>query len=258
MRHHKILVAIALLIACFPAGVARANLQHLWMVNYTCHPVGLPDHVVWRVYAQFTNPGDRLIAVYATPANPVTISGAFYQSPLNGNTAPDIKVIAKYPEVQWDTFCTIGLAVNNGSDQTTTFSLPPPPFTNDTNVVWSMPGFALEQGAPDADNMVLICQLTIPLGGQSPNIRINIRYHPAGSLPGGTIDVFNVVPVLLPLSAGDVNHDFNVDVQDLMLIIQGWGTSGQGAPDVTDDGTVDVADLLKVIEKWDVFTGSCS
>ncbi|MHC5005276.1 MAG: hypothetical protein ACYTJ0_19410 [Planctomycetota bacterium] len=47
----------------------------------------------------------------------------------------------------------------------------------------------------------------------------------------------------------DVNHDGEVNVDDLIAVILAWGSAGCGA-DVNYDGTVDVDDLLAVILAW--------
>jgi len=53
---------------------------------------------------------------------------------------------------------------------------------------------------------------------------------------------------------GDVNGDgMNVDVEDLLALIQQWGSSG-GPEDINADGIVNVADLLILVANW----GSCN
>jgi hypothetical protein len=53
-----------------------------------------------------------------------------------------------------------------------------------------------------------------------------------------------------PTCASDINGDANVNVQDLLLVINNWG-SGSGNPaDVNNDGIVNVGDLLAVINNW--------
>jgi hypothetical protein len=47
----------------------------------------------------------------------------------------------------------------------------------------------------------------------------------------------------------DIYEDGTVDVLDLLLVINFWGSNG-GDADINFDGTVDVIDLLAVIDKW--------
>ena len=52
---------------------------------------------------------------------------------------------------------------------------------------------------------------------------------------------------------GDLDGNQSVGVDDLLLVLQAWGTSEETA-DVTEDGIVDVSDLLVVIGAW----GTCN
>jgi hypothetical protein len=47
--------------------------------------------------------------------------------------------------------------------------------------------------------------------------------------------------------------DGQVNIDDLLLIVNNWGTNNADA-DVDDNGIVDIADLLAVINAW----GACS
>ena len=51
---------------------------------------------------------------------------------------------------------------------------------------------------------------------------------------------------------GDLDGNHSVGIDDLLLVLQAWGTNDEIA-DVTDDGMVDVSDLLVVISAW----GAC-
>jgi hypothetical protein len=242
----------------FGATHSFAAFEFMWMVNYECDVPGLEGYQIWRVYAQFTDPGDRLTAVVGTPSSPATITlsgGAFYQHPLGGNTAPDAEMIAKDPLVARDTFCTIGLAQDiDGADGTLTFGFGQLPVVNDTSLIWFVPIQSIEQGAPDADGLVLILQLTMP-ETRFLMCDVGLQYQPAGTT--GTLSVNGVSPVLLPLSAGDINHDLDVDIDDLLMVINSWGDTGPEIPDPTDDGMVNIEDLLVVLMHWGAFTGLC-
>ncbi len=254
-----IAACVLVLVACI-ASAAGAAFTNLWLVNTNCQPAGLPGYHTWRIYAHFNNPGDRLVSVFGSPSSPATITsttGGFYQDPLGGNTAPDGDLFALFPTLQWDTFCTIGLARDDdGADQTlTTPSFPALPVSGHTNMAWYVPALISEQGAPDAGGFVLILQLTLPPGAFFGQCNVGLQYHRAGSTSMVTVN--NVSPVLLPLTAGDINGDTQVNVNDLLLVITTWGQSGPGAADANDDQVVDVNDLLIVITHWGLGPGSC-
>jgi outer membrane protein assembly factor BamB len=49
---------------------------------------------------------------------------------------------------------------------------------------------------------------------------------------------------------GDLTGDGNINVDDLMMVINNWGTCEACVADVNNDCTVDVNDLLMVINQW--------
>lgn len=256
-RLTAVLTVVTLALVTSPCVAAFTN---LWLVNYQCQPPGLNGHRVWRVYARFSNPGDRLQGVFGNASSPLTVTapGGFFQHPLTGNTAPNGALIEKVPTVEWDTFCTIGLARNiDGADQTiVTPNFPRFPVVNNTQMGWLVAPDALAQGAPDSGGLALIMQLTVPGPPfAAPTISVGLIYRPAGSTTSVTLN--NVTPVLLPLTAGDVNGDLQVNVNDLLLVITTWGGTGPGIADANDDGQVDVDDLLLVITHWGFSPGAC-
>ena len=61
----------------------------------------------------------------------------------------------------------------------------------------------------------------------------------------------SVAIVLTPVDyvCGDVDADGTVNVLDLLLILEEWGT-GDSCADINIDGVVDTGDLLLVLEHW--------
>ena len=52
----------------------------------------------------------------------------------------------------------------------------------------------------------------------------------------------------------DVNWDRNVDIEDLLIVLEAWDTTGGSAGDITNNQVVDVEDLLLVVSGW----GNCA
>lgn len=62
-----------------------------------------------------------------------------------------------------------------------------------------------------------------------------------------------------PGCAGDLNGDGNVNIDDLVIVINNWGTSGgpNGIADVNHNGIVDIDDLVFVIRHWGLCPPPC-
>ncbi len=62
-----------------------------------------------------------------------------------------------------------------------------------------------------------------------------------------------ITPVVAPC-VGDINNSGSVDVFDLLLLLEGWGSCPAPClPDLNNSGAVDVFDLLLLLENW----GAC-
>lgn len=77
---------------------------------------------------------------------------------------------------------------------------------------------------------------------------VRITNHP-DALEHIEIDAFSDVPPRIP---GDVDLNGLVNVDDLLLLIGGWGASVPGGPaaDFDSNGMIDVDDLLSLIAHW--------
>lgn len=76
-------------------------------------------------------------------------------------------------------------------------------------------------------------------------VRISV---PTDAFLAPEIDAFADVP---PLQPADLNGDDVVDVNDLLMLLESWGTSGSDNPaDLDDNGVIDVVDLLLMLEAW--------
>jgi hypothetical protein len=90
----------------------------------------------------------------------------------------------------------------------------------------------------------------------TPTAQVRVRFWttdtPNNSLTEAGIDNFTIEELVCAAPCpADITGNSLVDVDDLLAVINGWGTSGPA--DITGNGTVDVDDLLAVVNAW----GAC-
>jgi hypothetical protein len=192
---------------------------------HTTVSIGGQDHSVFRIYANFDDPGDRLVAVFGSPSlgsmtlqsrngSDTDFGNPFYNNPTGGGgiTAPSEEQIAIDPDRRWDTFATIGLSTVDqspvgdftsltpgfqgvvGTEYVVTngawYSLPTFDDDGDTGTPEVPPPQTLAGWTGDGDDAlrVMLLQLTVVAGD---NVRgtINIDYFPPLGTGGGTIVV---------------------------------------------------------------------
>jgi len=238
------------LIVCDPApgaylGVTRFHVSNSFGI-YACN-----------VYAEFDNPNDRVLAVAGTagaPLNITAIGGTFYQHPwLDGDTAPLESDVFGFPSLAFDTFVTIGVRVNDGTDAT---MLSPawPGFgaseLSGTNLAWFVvPDEA--QGAPDAQDRVLIGQFSMT-DGIAPMGRFVILALSDGE-PILTYGGFCCFLSQAPCTEGDVNGDNVVGIGDFLSLLAQWGPCPPDDfcfADLSGDDVVDIVDFLLLLANW--------
>jgi hypothetical protein len=71
-----------------------------------------------------------------------------------------------------------------------------------------------------------------------------------GVPPGGPVPAAFGRAYFFGFCTGDTDGDGSVDVNDLVAVLQAWGSPGYGAADLDCDGDVDVQDLTLVIINW--------
>ena len=89
-------------------------------VSAEIHQVnGIDGYVTWRVYAEFDDPNDQLIAFYGYDLEPLEIhtAGDFYQNSFGGPTSINISSSqwGFVPDMEWDSFLTVGYPDNTGN-----------------------------------------------------------------------------------------------------------------------------------------------
>ncbi|MHC4990537.1 MAG: hypothetical protein ACYTGC_06110 [Planctomycetota bacterium] len=252
------------------------------------------DWLVWRLFVTVDNSADSVTSVWGNAANPllITTSGdQFSQFPdlhsLNTDIEPSAPLFGPFPELEWDTFVTIGTAV---------LQEPPGPTSLDRFPGFDENALMLDDGSwsrPSEDPLtmagdglrILIGQFTIPAGPLPATLSgtVNITGVFDGApaslvaqtvtpvelewccLPfggcaqacvdSGTPDCVIGDPICDAPCPGDGNRDGIVDNDDLLGVILGWGPSEDcafTAPcfDFTDDLVINVDDLLVVITQW--------
>jgi hypothetical protein len=139
---------------------------------------GVSSARCWRVYACMDDPDWEMQAIFGNDVTPMvvnTVGGSFYQNTLAGGfLASNINpaFFAFFPELEYDSWFAIGN--DNNTAQVSYTPAPPDPVTpfntaGTTGFVVNDPiGFSVigtwlppaSQGRPDADNKLLIAQLT--------------------------------------------------------------------------------------------------
>jgi hypothetical protein len=207
------------------AGQAQAVYLGMNVEKYAVVNIGGINHDVWRVYVNFSNPGDQLISVGGSPdLGPLTVQSrnaldngagsAFYNHALGLDRPPTQADINANPNLAWDSFYSIGLTVadqgpfgdlmtivagtpsltgttvniaNGGWFATPTINVPPIIDNPQT-----LAGFA---GDGDLATRVLSMQLTTVAGG---NVRgtVVLSWREAGNPNGITVggQTFNSFP----------------------------------------------------------------
>ncbi len=168
------------------------------------------DLAVFRIYATFSTPTDQVLLVGGSSI--VTdAAGGFWKAPAAaGWTAPSAAVVNLFPETAYDSFVTIGLGVDDGTDST---ALDPDWATGPGWVSggWfnANPGNPNGQMFPDGDGRVLLMQLTVDAStGSKTAGEMLLFWKPEG--PGGaTFEAlafeFEVIPtpgVVMAVLAG--------------------------------------------------------
>ena len=134
--------------------------------------------ITHRLYVTFDGPADELVAIYGTVGSngdfPLSFLSTepFFNSPLGANFGVDINPIffSSFPEIEFDSWLTIGSADNSGSSALNSVGMEPylaefnsgEGFTVNTftGASWFViPGASADAISGD-DNRVLIAQLT--------------------------------------------------------------------------------------------------
>lgn len=198
-------------LAC-SATETRAAYVGLGTTLHTTVNVNGISRSVFRVYAVFDDPNDYLTSCGGSPLEILSRNSTDTGPGSNflnnaGNFAPTIEQVSANPDAQWDTFATIGIAINGGQDQTSG-SPGFPSFINGNamvgNIAWLTPG-PIEQGRAGGPNGVkgtfywsftdsfiqgmgiLVMQLTVNAGDHVRGT-VNLGFDFSGLASQGIVD----------------------------------------------------------------------
>lgn len=177
----------------------------------------------YRVYAELTDPGAQIVAVYGLQDTTLSITstGDFYQDPLGGATSTTINPIlySSFPSLQYDSWVTIGSEDNAGSVDYIGVDFIPFEAGGDIIVddavggTWYILPDLEPLAFPDADGRVLLGQFTTD---GIVDMVLNIQYRSSGGaniqVPGATL----TFPVVTPgcTDPGACNYNPLADFED--------------------------------------------
>jgi len=185
MRHANLILIAALAAALAPVAPARADFVGLTVVREFPNQTVVLGVVrdVFRVYAEFTNPNDRVDTWFGTSANPFVIQNVladgspgsgFFQAGATSSFPPE----APGSPLDWDTWATIGSTWEGENGVGSNLSWSPvafPAFINGNSLTAAASVFLLTEFPPqglgsfrvtgeDTATRVLLMQLTVMPG----------------------------------------------------------------------------------------------
>ncbi len=220
---------------------------------------------VCSFYAVFDDPTDELQAVGNFDITTTDPAG-FFQHPFGADVSPDCNSIPTFPALVCDSFLTIGVSCDDGTDaafpdsdfRRCQFNCDmSPPYCGNNQICGVVVGGWFNTNAPNGqgdagtypDNLVFFMQLSVR----------------AGERVSGEADLFwrdNVndenrwAPILLscpqPCPA-DLSADGRVGSFDLALLLNSWGPNPGDPADLDGDGVVGALDLSILLGAW----GTC-
>ncbi len=237
-----IAAALAATVATVPSSADFLGLES----EVVCR--GASDRVTVRVYAVFDNPADEVLSMNFADITTNAPDG-FWQSHLTGDTAPIQPLVNLFPEARYDTFVTIGVLVDDGTDSTVlddNFDLPSPgqivgAWLNDD------PKNPNGQMFPDANGRVVVAQLSFEDDAAhfvDGTALVFWRSGETGGLSGDFAD-FGGAPEVG--CSADYDDDGVVGASDLATLLASWNSH---EADLDCDGLVGPTDLATLLAAW--------
>jgi len=185
--------------SCQYLAPSFANLTYELVGNNT-----IPGYDTYRVYANFTNPLDQLVAVFGQDITPIVVTntGDFYQDAIGGALSSDNPgLYGLFPSLEFDSWFTIG--TESAPNQLQTLGLDYSSFEAGGDFIVNDPiggaWFVLpgtEPSAfPDGLGRVLIAQLTT---NGTVDMMVNLQYRAQDGSNPQEIGLYLSFPPLLP------------------------------------------------------------
>lgn len=208
--------------ALFASSAAHADYLGLSVERHTTVNIAGITRDVYRVYADFSNPGDQLTFLAGSPtlgamtlqsrnSNDTGPGGNFVNVPGGGNQAPSQEVIDVLPDVQWDSFYTIGISIAEQAPYGDQINFPPgsPPSLAGNSATTSNGGWACvptidHDGSPDTPPILSPQGVAGFLGDGDPLLRVMFLQLTvnAGNHVRGTLAVGGRIAIGGPLAGG--------------------------------------------------------
>ncbi len=232
----------------------------------------------YRLYAVFDGNGnDGVLSVFGIMDLPLTVRTSndwFFEDRLGDLTMPDDLRKFGYWSNRWDTFVTINGEFGNDTTGASCGShggvevdvaglgarvrcLCHGVETGSGGGGWFVTPDD-EQSRADADGRVLLGQFTVAENAPGVEFLLNLLLRDGGQIEslractapeqaGGVPAARDCPP---PSCLGDIDVDFDADLEDLLAVLVAWGECNGCPADLDCSFVVDVADLLVVLRAW--------
>ncbi len=213
---------------------------------------------VCDVYAVFDDPADRLLSVGDSGIGTTDPDG-FFQHPFGGDTPISCALHVAFPDLRCDSFVTIGVGCDDGTDGTTTdppdlcpynpewpnciggwFNANPPNGQGDAGTYPDLRVLVAQLSMAEGENAYGEIVLYIWLDEEVVEISGQMFDCQAGACPGSACPA-------------DVNGDGTVGAFDLATLLGAWGPCDNGpcrCLDADEDQQIDAADLAVLLGTW--------
>jgi hypothetical protein len=183
-------------------------------------------------YALYNMNSDRSFSSFSVPSSRglvvsnIGFHDVSYHSGDGYNSSPDN--VVTFDDTDW--------SGNNDGSNISWALIPADPIENSNAVRWGT-----------LYNFRFDCNSAPTPGGGDATVGL---FKAVASLPDTMTALTQIPGPVIPCPA-DITGNGATDIDDLLTVINAWGTSGGGgAADIDDNGTVNIDDLLAVINAW--------
>ncbi len=207
---------------------------------------------VCNFFVVFDDPTDKLLNIGNSDITTADPAGFFQHPLIVGDFSPDCDDISLFPTLVCDSFITIGVSCDDGTDATRAdVDFDSDEFNENGHVAGSWLTSNPFNGQGDAgtypDNLVLFLQ-TATARGESVSGDIDVFWWDTNT--GETIAEIDVTLECSGPCRGDLNFDGRVGSFDLPLLLNSWGPNPGDPADLNGDGVVGAPDLAILLGNW--------